>query len=142
MPQDFNSCVIGTLGKTYTWSYLHHNILLQNCTKIGAWYTIILCRKCLSWSLLMVHQYTNEKLMVHHWPQHFLPSLHNNPTLSQLCHKLQRRTTVKMNPEQEESNDADNTYTSTSCCIGKICHYIAKEKKYGEWGQSTAQEHW
>jgi len=38
-----------------------------------------------------------------------------------------------MNPEQEDNNDADSTYTSTSRCIAQICHYIAKEKKYGEW---------
>ncbi len=39
----------------------------------------------------------------------------------------------KMNPEQEENNDANSTYTSTSHCIAQIRHYIAKEKKYGEW---------
>ncbi len=71
--------------------------------------------------------------MVHHQTQHSLPSLHKNPTLSQLCHKLQKRTAVKMNPEKKENNDADSTYTLTSRCIGQICDYIAKEKKYGEW---------
>ncbi len=81
----------------------------------------------------MVHQYTNDKVMVNHQPQHFLPSLHKNTTLSQLCHKLQKRTAVKMNLEQKQNNDADSTYTLTSHCIAQICHYIAKEKKYGEW---------
>jgi len=38
-----------------------------------------------------------------------------------------------MNLEQKQNNDADSAYTSTSRCIAKICHYIAKEKKYGEW---------
>ncbi len=52
--------------------------------------------------------------------------------LSRLCHKLQKRTAVKMNPEKKENNDADSTYTSTLRCIGQIRHYIAKEKKYGE----------
>ena len=75
----------------------------------------------------------NDKLMVHHQQQHFIPSLYKNKTLSQLCHELKKRTAVKMNPEQKENNDADSTYTSTSCCFGQICHYIAKEKKYGEW---------
>ena len=81
----------------------------------------------------MVHQYTNDKLMVHHQQQHFILSLHKNPTLSQLCHKLQKRTAVKMNLEQKQNNDADSAYTSTSRCIAKIRRYIAKEKKYGEW---------
>ena len=81
----------------------------------------------------MVHQYTNDKLMVHHRQQHFIPSLHKNTTLSQLYHKLQKRTSVKMNLEQKQNNDADSAYTSTSRCIAKIRHYIAKEKKYGEW---------
>ena len=71
--------------------------------------------------------------MVHHQPQRFLPSFHKNPSLSQLCHKLQKRTAVKMTPNQKENNDADSTYTSTSRCIGQICHYIVKDKKYGEW---------
>ncbi len=48
-----------------------------------------------------------------------------------------------MNPEQEENNDANSTYTSTLRCIAQICHYIAKEKKYGEWEEPlTAWEHW
>ena len=38
-----------------------------------------------------------------------------------------------MNLEQKQNNDADSAYTSTSRRIAKICHYIAKEKKYGEW---------
>ncbi len=80
--------------------------------------------------------YTNDKLMVHHHqPQHFLTSHHKNTTLSQLCHKLQKRTSVKMNLEQTQKNDADSAYTSTSHCMQRfvIRHYIAKEKKYGEW---------
>jgi hypothetical protein len=81
----------------------------------------------------MVHQYTNDKLIVHHRQQHFIPSLHKNTMLSQLCHKLKKRTAVKMNLEQKQNNDAVSTYTSTSRCIAEIHHYIAKEKKYGEW---------
>ncbi len=38
-----------------------------------------------------------------------------------------------MNLEQKQNNDADSAYTSTSCCIAQIRHYIAKEKKYREW---------
>ncbi len=38
-----------------------------------------------------------------------------------------------MNTEQEENNDADSNYTSTSRFIAQIRHYIAKENKYGEW---------
>ena len=38
-----------------------------------------------------------------------------------------------MNLEQKQNNDADSAYISTSRCIAKIRHYIAKEKKYGEW---------
>ena len=95
--------------------------------------TIVIGRTCLSRTLLMKHQYTNDKLMVHHQQQHFLPSLHKKPTLSQLCHKLQKRTAVKMNLEQKENNDADIACTLTSRIIAQIRHYIAKEKKYGEW---------
>ncbi len=43
-----------------------------------------------------------------------LLSLHKNTTLSQLCHKLQKRTSVKMNLEQKQNNDADSAYSSTS----------------------------
>ena len=95
--------------------------------------TIVIGRTCLSRTLLMKHQYTNDKLMVHHQQQHFLPSLHKKPTLSQLCHKLQKRTAVKMNLEQKENNDADIACTLTSRIIAQIRHYIAKEKKYGAW---------
>jgi hypothetical protein len=38
-----------------------------------------------------------------------------------------------MNLEQAQNNDADIACTSTSRCIAQIRHYIAKEKKYGEW---------
>ena len=38
-----------------------------------------------------------------------------------------------MNLEQKQNNDADIVCTSTSRCIAQIRHYIAKEKKYGEW---------
>jgi hypothetical protein len=38
-----------------------------------------------------------------------------------------------MNLEQKQNNDADSAYTLTSRCIAQIRHYIAKEKKYGEW---------
>jgi hypothetical protein len=38
-----------------------------------------------------------------------------------------------MNLEQKQNNDADSAYTSTSRCIAKIHHFIAKKKKYGEW---------
>jgi hypothetical protein len=89
----------------------------------------------------MVHQYNNDKLMVHHQPQHCLTTLHKNPALSQLCHKLRKRTAVKMTPEQKENNDADSTYTPTSHCIGQIRHYIAKEKKYGEWEAIDCSRH-
>ena len=48
---------------------------------------------------------------------------------------------VKMAPENYKHNDADSTCTSTSRYNGQIRHYIAEEKKYGEWGPLTAQEH-
>ena len=67
-------------------------------------------------------------------PTTTLPSITSkNPTLSQLRHKLQQRIAVKMNLEQKQNNDENSTYTPTSRCIGNIRHYIAKEKKYGEW---------
>ena len=40
---------------------------------------------------------------------------------------------MKKAPEQNKINDLDSTYTSTSRCIGQIRHYIAKEKKHGDW---------
>ena len=61
------------------------------------------------------------------------PITSKNETLSQLLHKLQKRNAVKMNLEQKQNNDADIVCTSTSRCIAQIRHYIAKEKKYGEW---------
>ena len=132
MPQDFNSRVISTLVETYTCSYLHHNNFFQFVQKLVH----------VTLSSYVEHAYSGvcswytstpmTKLMVDHRPRHFLPSLHKNPTLSQLCHK-KKRTAVKMNPEQKENNDADSTYKSTSHCIGQNRHYIAKEKKYGEW---------
>ncbi len=129
MPQDFNSHVISTLGETYSWSYSRHFFgqFVQKSAHVtlSSYVEYALPGVC-SWN-------TNEKLMVHHQPQHFLTSLHKNPTLSWLRHKLEKRTAVKMNPEQNENNDVDSTYTLTSRCIGQIHHYIAKEKKYGEW---------
>ncbi len=115
---------IRSLDQTYTWSYSRHIFYFQFVQKLAhdtlSLYVEHAFPGVCSW-------YTNDKLMIHHWPQHFLTSLHKNPTLSQLYHKLQKRTAVKINPEQEENNDADSTYTSTSQCIAQIHHYIAKE---------------
>ena len=85
---------IRSLDQTYTWSYLRH-IFFAICTKLAhdtlSLYVEYAFPGVCSW-------YTYDKLMVHHQPQHFLPSLHNNPMLSQLCHKLQKRTAVKNEP--------------------------------------------
>jgi hypothetical protein len=76
----------------------------------------------------MEHQYTNDKLMVHHRQKHFILSLHKNTTLSQLCHKLQKRTAVKMNQEQKQNNDDDSAYINlTLYCTDSSLHCKGEE---------------
>ncbi len=46
-----------------------------------------------------------------------------------------------MNPEQEENNDADSTYTSTSRCIAQIVTTLQKRRSMENGRPSTAREH-
>ena len=89
----------------------------------------------------MVHQYTNDKLMVHHRQQHFIPSLHKNTTLSQLYHKLQKRTSVKMNPGKKENMMQTVPIHQPHAVLDRFVTTLQRRRSMENGRPLTAQEH-
>ncbi len=131
--------MISTLGQTLTWSYLRHNVFLPFVQKL-AHDTLSLH---VEHAFPGVHSwYTNDKLMVHHHqPQHFLTSHHKNTTLSQLCHKLQKRTSVKMNLEQNKTMMQTVPIHQPHAILRRFVTTLQRRRSMENGRPSTAQEH-